>query len=234
MALNSEVKVIKKAKEVFPDSPIDRSYFIGLAKQESGFNSSAYNPKGDAYGLFQFAGEMRRAYGLNLHSPEDKQLDAGADYIKQLHQKHKGNWIKILAEHYMGIPRFTRAEAGKVDPEVKSFYRSHLPKVEKYAAEYKKDSGKEFKETPPVPRMVENAGFIPDEAETQRTIQGTRPIGTYFKNLVRSYMPTTEIHEWSPISAKVKAWNDEITQIGEGKLTHTAGEGIRKGDREVA
>ena len=133
---SAEELVRRKAQELFPDSPVDQAYFLGLARQESGFNPSAYNAKGDAYGLFQFAGDMRRAYGMDTKSPIDVQLAAGGDYLKKLHAKHGGNWDKILAEHYMGLPRFNRAQAGQKDAEVRSFYGSHLPKVTANARRY--------------------------------------------------------------------------------------------------
>jgi len=212
MAITSESKVIDKAKEVFPSSLTDRAYFVGLSKQESGFNSKAYNPKGDAYGLFQFSKDMRRAYGMNLTSSEDKQLDAGADYIKQLHQKHKGNWVRILAEHYMGIPRLNRADSGKTDPEIRSFYKKHLPKVEKYASEYKvgEPTG-EFREDSPVPRMVANQGFIPNSLNISER-KSTVPMTSHLINLIRKYTPNMNFR-YSPISVKVKEMSDEISRI---------------------
>jgi len=133
---NAEELVRRKAMELFPNSPIDQSYFMGLARQESGFNPAAYNAQGDAYGIFQFAGDMRRAYGMDTKSPIEVQLAAGGDYLKKLHAKYGGDWSKILAEHYMGLPRFNRAQAGKADAEVRSFYASHLPKVTANARRY--------------------------------------------------------------------------------------------------
>jgi hypothetical protein len=135
-APNAEELVRQKAKELFPDSPEDQAYVLGLAKQESGFNPAAYNKLGDAYGLFQFAGDMRNAYGMDTTSPVEKQLEAGGDYLKKLHTKHGGDWTKVLGEHYMGLPRFNRSQAGKTDAEVKSFYDSHLPKVKANASFY--------------------------------------------------------------------------------------------------
>ncbi len=133
---SAEDIVRKKAQELFPDSPVDQAYFMGLAKQESAFNPAAYNARGDAYGVFQFAGDMRRAYGMDTNSPLAKQLEAAGDYLKKLHKKHGGDWTKVLAEHYMGLPRFNRAQAGGTDPEIRSFYASHLPKVRANASGY--------------------------------------------------------------------------------------------------
>jgi len=125
--------VRRKAQELFPDSPRDQAYVLGLAAQESGFNPSAYNAQGDAYGLFQFAGDMRKAYGMDTNSPAQVQVDAGGDYLSQLYKKHHGDWDKVLAEHYMGAPRLARSLEGKTDAEVRSFFNSHLPKVKERA-----------------------------------------------------------------------------------------------------
>lgn len=132
----AEELVRRKSEQLFPGSPVDQAYFMGLARQESGFNPNAYNKKGDAYGLFQFAGEMRKAYGMDTNSPIGVQLEAGGDYLKKLYDKHAGNWEKVLAEHYMGMSRLRRSESGQSDAEVRSFYGSHLPKVIANAHKY--------------------------------------------------------------------------------------------------
>lgn len=155
---SAEEMVRRKAMEIFPDSPTDQAYFLGLARQESGFNPAAYNAQGDAYGLFQFAGDMRRAYGMDTKSPVETQLSAAGDYLKKLHEKYKGDWRKILAEHYMGLPRMRRAEAGQADAEVRSFYASHFPKVDAHARRY--------------------AGVAPTKAATDITLSSPSPVSS--------------------------------------------------------
>jgi hypothetical protein len=148
---SAEGYVRRRAKEVFPD-PRDQAYAVGLARQESNFDPAAWadwgNGKGAA-GVYQFAEEMRAKYNLDRNSPAEKQVDAGLDYLSTLHRKHKGSWDDILAEHYMGLPRYNRWKKGETDPEIRSFQNSHLPLVKRKAHE-----SLSFEEVPPEPTLI--------------------------------------------------------------------------------
>lgn len=123
----------RKARAIFPDDPESQARFVALAFQESGFNPKAHNTRGeDSYGLFQFGPDMRRAYGMNVGDDAGRQIDAGADYLRKLHAKHKGDWASILAEHNLGQPRMERwKKEGVEDAAVRRFRENHLPAVDR-------------------------------------------------------------------------------------------------------
>lgn len=120
------------AARLWPNDPDSQRWFTALAAQESGFNPGAVPPgnPADVYGLFQFGPELRRQYGLTPNSTPEAQVAAAGDYLHGLWTKHSGDWNKVLAEHYLGLPQFNMMEAGGTNPNIVSFETKHLPAVE--------------------------------------------------------------------------------------------------------
>jgi len=86
--------------------PMDRLF--RQVQTESSFNPSAGSPKG-ARGLMQLMPLMQKHYGVE--DPEDpmSNMDAGAQYMKELLKKYGGDYALALAAYNAGPTAVRRA-----------------------------------------------------------------------------------------------------------------------------
>jgi soluble lytic murein transglycosylase len=68
---------------------------------ESAFNPRAVSSKG-AQGLMQIMPETARELGLDQPFLGEENLDAGARYLRELHDRYEGSWVHALAAYNAG------------------------------------------------------------------------------------------------------------------------------------
>lgn len=94
--------------------PVDRLF--RQVEVESQFDPTAGSAKG-AQGLMQLMPLMQRHYGVSDPTDPMSNANAGAQYMKELLDKYKGNWELALAAFNAG-PTAVRKAGGKV-PKIK-------------------------------------------------------------------------------------------------------------------
>lgn len=102
--------------------------FLGLVKQESGFNPYAVSPAG-AYGPAQLMPGTAEALGVNIYDTQDN-LNGGAKYLRQMYDKF-GNWSDALAAYNAGPGRVAKVKAGT--STLPSETKSYVPSVINFA-----------------------------------------------------------------------------------------------------
>ena len=77
---------------------VDPALALGVARQESGFNAAAVNPKSGAMGLFQLMPGTASQLGVDPSDPVQN-VYGGIRYLKQLLTKHHGDVGAALKEY---------------------------------------------------------------------------------------------------------------------------------------
>ena len=128
---------------------------------ESGGHPSARSGPG-AYGLTQVMPDTARGYGYNLGTPAG-QIEAGADYLARCirHRASKGRIDLALAAYNAGWGNV--AKYGGIPPFRET--KKYVPRVLKYAEEYRRFLARAEPIEPPKPKAPT---FLPAEDEPAR------------------------------------------------------------------
>ncbi|MGY1885727.1 transglycosylase SLT domain-containing protein [Blastococcus sp. SYSU DS0753] len=108
---------------------VDASLLAAVAKQESGFNSSAVSPAG-AQGLMQFMPATARGLGVDALDPASA-IDGAARYLSSL-TKQFGSTELALAAYNSGPGTVSRYSGIPPYPETQNYVRSVMSKAEAY------------------------------------------------------------------------------------------------------
>lgn len=104
---------------------LDPDQLFRQVKAESGFDPTAGSPKG-AQGLMQLMPLMQKHYGVEDPTDPRSNVMAGAQYVKDLLGRYKGNMELALSAYNAG-PTAVRRAGGKV-PQIKET-QEYLKKV---------------------------------------------------------------------------------------------------------
>lgn len=126
------------ARQAAMEYDIDPNLFMGLVRQESGWNPRATSSAG-AYGLTQLMPGTMRDPGFGVRGISDaerdnpmSQLRLGARYLRAMLDRYEGNVDKALAAYNWGAGNVDTKGLGKAPRET----RDYLKRVKGYADEY--------------------------------------------------------------------------------------------------
>lgn len=124
--------VLLFAKRAGDETPFDANFLLAsrrfalppnllkeVARQESGFDPSAYNAASSASGLMQFTPATASDYGLDVWDPVAS-INAAALYLSRLYSRF-GSWPKALAAYNWGPENVARKGLAAAPAETRAY-----------------------------------------------------------------------------------------------------------------